>query len=43
MNMTDAGVCAVVRCTPQLELLSVYGTHGVTDALVDALAATCAR
>ena len=43
VNMTDEGACAVVSCTPMLQMLSVYGTKGVTDKLVDTLAASCAR
>lgn len=42
VQLTDRGVTALAQGCPRLELLSLHGLRGVTDASVAALAASCA-
>ena len=42
VQVTDAGVCALVAGGAALEVLSLHGLKGISDTSVDALAARCA-
>ena len=38
IQLTDAAVIALAKGSPHLQLLSLHGIRGITDAAVDALA-----
>ena len=38
VQLTDAAVIALAKCSPNLQLLSLHGIRGITDAAIDALA-----
>ena len=43
IQLTDGGVCALAAGSRNLEVLSLHGILGITDKVIDALAASCSH